>query len=107
MHLQLAQEDAQDKLAGLESDQLFVTSPKDMISQGVQIEASQCKIARMNKELGQHSTDLQRAQVLEKSNHLCHRIKMWFIQQEAHMPVVCSLRIHEGLGDGPLVPTYS
>ncbi|KAK0186579.1 hypothetical protein F5146DRAFT_1142955 [Armillaria mellea] len=59
MHLQLAQEDVQDKLAGLEGGQLFITSPKDMILQGVQIETSQHRIARMNEELGQHSTDLQ------------------------------------------------
>ncbi|KAK0492134.1 hypothetical protein EDD18DRAFT_1358166 [Armillaria luteobubalina] len=59
MHLQLAREDAQDELADLDGDQLFITSPKDMVAQGVQIEALQHKIARINKELGQHSTDLQ------------------------------------------------
>ncbi|KAK0491901.1 hypothetical protein EDD18DRAFT_1109315 [Armillaria luteobubalina] len=41
MHLQLAQDDAQDELAGLNSDDLHTTLPKDMISQGIQLEASQ------------------------------------------------------------------
>ncbi|KAK0475322.1 hypothetical protein EDD18DRAFT_1116096 [Armillaria luteobubalina] len=107
MHLQLAQEDVQDELAGLDGDELFVTSPKDIIVQGVQMEASQHRITRMNKDLGQHSTDLQRAQVLKKSNHLHCRIEAWFAQQEAHMPVVHSLQVRDSLGDGPLVPTYS
>ncbi|KAK0477410.1 hypothetical protein IW261DRAFT_1551980 [Armillaria novae-zelandiae] len=98
MHLQLAHEDAQDELAGLEGNQLYVMSPKDMIAQGVQIEASQ--IARMNKDLGEHSTDLQRAQVLEKSNWLCRR-------QEVHMLVVHGLQIHDSKGNSPSVPTYS
>ncbi|KAK0498116.1 hypothetical protein EDD18DRAFT_1350738 [Armillaria luteobubalina] len=107
MHLQLAHEDAQDELVGLNGDQLFVMSPKDMVAQGVQIEASQRRIARINKELGQHSTDLQQAQVLEKSNCLHRKIESWFIQQEAHMPVVHGLQVHDSLGDGPLVPAYS
>ncbi|KAK0470911.1 hypothetical protein IW261DRAFT_1553650 [Armillaria novae-zelandiae] len=100
MRLQLARKDAQDELAGLEGDQLYVTSPKDMIAQGVQIEASQRRIARMNKDLGEHSTDLQRAQVLEK-------VESWFVQQEVHMPVICGLRIRDSEGNGPSVPTYS
>ncbi|KAK0486448.1 hypothetical protein IW261DRAFT_1416228 [Armillaria novae-zelandiae] len=40
MHLQLACKDAQDELVGLDGDQLFDTSLKDMVAQGVQIEAS-------------------------------------------------------------------
>ncbi|KAK0213555.1 hypothetical protein IW262DRAFT_1301039 [Armillaria fumosa] len=107
MCLQLACEDVQDELAGLEGDQLYVMSPKDMIAQGVQIETSQRRIARMNKELGEHSTDLQRAQVLEKSNRLCRRVESWFVQQEVHMPVVHGLRIRDSKGNGPSVPAYS
>ncbi|KAK0493893.1 hypothetical protein EDD18DRAFT_1077920, partial [Armillaria luteobubalina] len=107
MHLQLACEDAQDELASLEGDQLYFTSPKDMIAQGVQIEASQQRMARMNKELGEHSTDLQRAQVLEKSNCLCHRVESWFVQQEVHMPVIRGLRVRDSQGNGPSVPAYS
>ncbi|KAK0491728.1 hypothetical protein EDD18DRAFT_1109479 [Armillaria luteobubalina] len=87
MHLQLAQEDAQDELAGLDSDEFHTTSPKDMILQGIQLEGSQRRIAWLNKDLGLHSTDLQRAQVLEKSNHLCRHIESWFIIQEVHMPM--------------------
>ncbi|KAK0475680.1 hypothetical protein EDD18DRAFT_1115892 [Armillaria luteobubalina] len=87
MRLQLAQEDAQDELAGLDSNEFHTTSPKDMISQGIQLEGSQRRIARLNKDLGLHSTDLQRAQVLEKSNRLRHHIESWFIVQEVHMPM--------------------
>ncbi|KAK0466634.1 hypothetical protein IW261DRAFT_1553911 [Armillaria novae-zelandiae] len=97
MHLQLAQEDAQDELAGLDGNELHTTSPKDMISQGIQLEASHSIIAQLNKELGPHSTDLQRAQVLEKSNRL----------RQAHMPVVCGLQIQDNQGNGPSLPVYS
>ncbi len=41
MPLQLAWEDAQDEIAGLDEDALHTTSPKDMISQGIQLESSQ------------------------------------------------------------------
>ncbi len=41
MRLQLAREDAQDEIAGLDGDELHTTSPKDMISQGIQLESSQ------------------------------------------------------------------
>ncbi|KAK0488128.1 hypothetical protein EDD18DRAFT_1110504 [Armillaria luteobubalina] len=87
MRLQFAQEDTQDELAGLDSDEFHTTSPKDMISQGIQLEGSQRRIAQLNKDLGLHSTDLQRAQVLEKSNHLRHHIESWFIVEEVHMPM--------------------
>ncbi|KAK0472663.1 hypothetical protein IW261DRAFT_1553319 [Armillaria novae-zelandiae] len=62
---------AQDEMAGLDGDALHTTSPKGMISQGIQLESSQQRISCLNKELGPHSTDLQRAQVLEKANRLC------------------------------------
>ncbi|KAK0478694.1 hypothetical protein EDD18DRAFT_1364550 [Armillaria luteobubalina] len=82
MHLQLSQEDAQDEMAGLDGDALHAMSLKAMISQGIQLESSQQRISHLNKELGAHSTDLQRAQVLEKSNRLCHSIELWFVVQE-------------------------
>ncbi|KAK0482843.1 hypothetical protein EDD18DRAFT_1362378 [Armillaria luteobubalina] len=56
MHLQLAQEDAQDKLAGLDGDEFHTTLLKDMILQGIQLEASQWRITWLNKELGLHLT---------------------------------------------------
>ncbi|KAK0481089.1 hypothetical protein EDD18DRAFT_1312229 [Armillaria luteobubalina] len=107
MRLQLAQEDAQDELAGLDGDEFHTTSPKDMISQGIQLEGSQRRIAQLNKDLGLHSTDLQRAQVLEKSNRLRRRIESWFIVQEVHMPMVRGLRIRDNKGNGPSLPAYS
>ncbi|KAK0491756.1 hypothetical protein EDD18DRAFT_1109505 [Armillaria luteobubalina] len=107
MRLQLAQEDAQDELASLDGDEFHTMSPKDMISQGIQLEGSQRRIAWLNKDLGLHSTDLQRAQVLEKSNHLHRRIESWFIIQEVHMPMVRGLRIQDDKGNGPSLPAYS
>ncbi|KAK0460313.1 hypothetical protein IW261DRAFT_1587084 [Armillaria novae-zelandiae] len=94
MRLQLAREDAQDEIAGLDGDALHTTSPKGMISQGIQLESSQRRISRLNKELGAHSMDLQRAQVLKN-------IKSWFVVQETHIPtsMVCAesrLRIAQG-----------
>ncbi|KAK0486702.1 hypothetical protein EDD18DRAFT_1311625 [Armillaria luteobubalina] len=107
MHLQLAREDAQDEMAGLDGDALHTTSPKGMISQGIQLESSQQRISHLNKELGAHSTDLQRAQVLKKSNRLRHGIESWFVVQEVHMPTVQMLWIRDGQGKGPSFPAYS
>ncbi|KAK0477824.1 hypothetical protein IW261DRAFT_1594300, partial [Armillaria novae-zelandiae] len=58
MRLQLAQEDAQDELAGLDGDALHTTSSKGMISQGIQLESSQLR----------------------------RSIESWFVVQEVHMP---------------------
>ncbi|KAK0472143.1 hypothetical protein IW261DRAFT_1424536 [Armillaria novae-zelandiae] len=88
MRLQLAREDAQDEMARLDGDALHTTSPKGMISQGIQLESSQRRISHLNKELGPHSTDLQRVQVLEKANQLCRSVESWFVVQETHMPMV-------------------
>ncbi|KAK0467431.1 hypothetical protein IW261DRAFT_1613021 [Armillaria novae-zelandiae] len=107
MRLQLAREDAQDEIAGLDGDALHTTSPKGMISQGIQLESSQRRISRLNKELGAHSTDLQRAQVLEKSNRLRRSIESWFVVQETHIPTVRTLRIRDNQGKGPSFPAYS
>ncbi|KAK0470846.1 hypothetical protein IW261DRAFT_1553665 [Armillaria novae-zelandiae] len=100
MHLQLAQEDAQDEISSLDGDELHITSLKGMISQGIQLESSQRRISHLNKELGAHSTDLQRAQVLEN-------IESWFVVQEVHMPTVRTLRIRDSQGNGPAFPAYS
>ncbi|KAK0478031.1 hypothetical protein EDD18DRAFT_1322729 [Armillaria luteobubalina] len=107
MRLQLAREDAQDEIAGLDGDTLHTTSPKSMISQGIQLESSQRRVSRLMKELGAHSTDLQRAQVLEKSNRLRCTVESWFVVQEVHMPTVQTLRIRDNRGDGPSLPAYS
>ncbi|KAK0500749.1 hypothetical protein EDD18DRAFT_1279950 [Armillaria luteobubalina] len=107
MRLQLAREDAQDEIAGLDGDTLHTTSPKSMISQGIQLESSQYVVSRLTKELGAHSTDLQRAQVLEKSNRLRRTVESWFVVQEVHMPTVRTLRIRDNRGDGPSLPAYS
>ncbi|KAK0471765.1 hypothetical protein IW261DRAFT_1571641 [Armillaria novae-zelandiae] len=107
VRLQLAQEDAQDELAGLDGDALHTTSSKGMISQGIQLESSQRRISRLNKELGAHSTDLQRAQVLEKSNRLHHSIESWFVVQEVHMLTVQTLRIRDNQSNCPSCPAYS
>ncbi|KAK0465758.1 hypothetical protein IW261DRAFT_1427079 [Armillaria novae-zelandiae] len=88
MRLQLAREDAQDELAGLDGDQLFVTSPKDMVAQDV----------------GSLESTRSWASIPQTCNE--PKIESWFIQQEAHMPVVCGLRARDNLGNGPSVPTY-
>ncbi|KAK0209439.1 hypothetical protein IW262DRAFT_1529245 [Armillaria fumosa] len=88
MHLQLAREDVQDEIAGLDGDMLHTTSPKSMISQGIQLESAQRRVSHLTKELGAHSTDLQRAQVLEKANRLRCTVELWFVVQEVHMPMV-------------------
>ncbi|KAK0474610.1 hypothetical protein IW261DRAFT_1341509, partial [Armillaria novae-zelandiae] len=103
MHLQLAQEDAQDEYG----DALHTTSSKGMISQGIQLESSQYVTSHLNKELGAHSTDLQRAQVLEKSNGLCRSIELWFVIQEVHMPTVQTLQIQDNQSNCPSCPAYS
>ncbi|KAK0478646.1 hypothetical protein EDD18DRAFT_1364574 [Armillaria luteobubalina] len=107
MRLQLAREDTQDELVGLDGDALHTMSPKGMISQGIQLESSQRRISCLNKELGVHSTDLQRAQILEKSNRLRRSVELWFVIQEVHMPTVRTLRIQDNQGNHPSCPAYS
>ncbi|KAK0490076.1 hypothetical protein EDD18DRAFT_1358694 [Armillaria luteobubalina] len=49
MHLQLAREDVQDEIAGLNGDALHTTSPKSMISQGIQLKSSQLLKVKMDR----------------------------------------------------------
>ncbi|KAK0471979.1 hypothetical protein EDD18DRAFT_1314665 [Armillaria luteobubalina] len=84
---------AQDELVGLDGDALHTTSPKGIISQGIQLESSQRRISCLNKELG-------RAQILEN-------VESWFVVQEVHMPTVRTLRIRDNQGNRPSCPAYS
>ncbi|KAK0501996.1 hypothetical protein EDD18DRAFT_1100491 [Armillaria luteobubalina] len=84
MHLQLAQEDAQDEMAGLNGDTLHTTSLKGMISQGIQLESSQWRISHLNKELGAHSMDLQRVQSKKHTYQQFKHYKSKIIKVMAH-----------------------
>ncbi|KAK0493407.1 hypothetical protein EDD18DRAFT_1108187 [Armillaria luteobubalina] len=67
MRLQLAQEDAQDEMAGLDGDALHTTLPKAMISQGIQLELSQKRLTILSTELGEWGRQAQ-LRILEDSD---------------------------------------
>ncbi|KAK0472260.1 hypothetical protein IW261DRAFT_1424482 [Armillaria novae-zelandiae] len=69
MHLQLAQEDAQDELTGLDGNELHTTSPKDMISQGIQLEASH-QLLTLSKAYKDGDTNV----LIQKEQLKCHKV---------------------------------
>ncbi|KAK0488218.1 hypothetical protein EDD18DRAFT_1335263 [Armillaria luteobubalina] len=83
------------------------TNPFARTVASIQLESSQQRVSHLTKELGAHSTDLQRVQVLEKSNRLRRTVESWFVVQEVHMPTIRTLRIRDNWGDGPSLPAYS
>lgn len=57
-------------------------------------------------ELGPHSTDLQRAKVLERSNALLRKIEAWISIQHLYIPAIASLRarVDQAGGGKPVAP---
>jgi hypothetical protein len=56
------------------------------------------------KALGSHSTDLQRAKVLERSSRLWRKIEAWMAIQQLYMPGVAGMRaqVERAGGDEPI-----
>jgi hypothetical protein len=59
-------------------------------------------------ELGPHSTDLQRAKVLERSNALLRKIQALITIQQLYIPAIATLRARADKAGGgkPVAPQY-
>lgn len=57
-------------------------------------------------ELGPHSTDLQHAKVLERSNALLRKIQAWITIQQLYIPAIATLRarVDKAGGGKPVAP---
>ncbi|KAJ8472566.1 hypothetical protein ONZ45_g16612 [Pleurotus djamor] len=95
IRLQLATEDA----AAIAQDQELVRhdiTPRALISQGLEIEEQQSRLAIDSAKLGSYSTEIQQSQILERRNRLCRRITSWRLVQQLYIPAVTALILEEG-----------
>ncbi|CAA7257476.1 unnamed protein product [Cyclocybe aegerita] len=103
--LQLAEEDQEDlsKKENVTTHFSRIT-PSFFIYQGLEIEAQQRHLALEIAELGIHSTTLQHAKVLERSNALQRRIDAWVLIQHFYVPAIALVwaRIKEQGGSKPV-----
>ncbi|PBK64390.1 hypothetical protein ARMSODRAFT_842607, partial [Armillaria solidipes] len=89
VRLQLAQ-DGTDQTWGVSSGIRIAASK--MIIDGVHTEQLQLDLERDNKVLGPHSTDLQRAKVLERAANLRRRVESWMDVQRVYVPEIVGIR---------------
>ncbi|KAM6490384.1 hypothetical protein JOM56_014148, partial [Amanita muscaria] len=101
VRLQLAEEEKQAQLEGYRPLHEGVSASL-LIWQGLEIEEQQCRLCVDTNSLGQHATDKQRADILERGNRLRRKFDAWCDIQHLYMPGVASLRAkedHEGGGN--------
>ncbi|KAF8176561.1 hypothetical protein BJ912DRAFT_1024344 [Pholiota molesta] len=94
VRLRLAQEDAAAISKGEFTAIHDAISPSLLIYQGLEIEDLQRKLVVDSAELGSHSTDLQRAKIVERCNYLRRKFEAWCEIQNLYMPEVAALRAH-------------
>ncbi|PBK62569.1 hypothetical protein ARMSODRAFT_1024770 [Armillaria solidipes] len=66
--------------------------PSTMILQGVDLESDQLRLKQAYSALGAHSTDQERAKVMESLNRVRRRLEAWVEVQQVYMPAVVVLR---------------
>ncbi|TFK17974.1 hypothetical protein FA15DRAFT_731679 [Coprinopsis marcescibilis] len=103
----LAEEDAAAIASGDLVEVHADVTPSAFIRQGIEIEETQRKFAADQKGLGTHSTDIQRARIIERSNSLQRRIDAWFTLQALFMPQAVAKRRARQETDGPPDPVYA
>ncbi|KAF9500747.1 hypothetical protein BDN71DRAFT_1567169, partial [Pleurotus eryngii] len=92
VRLQLAEEDS---TAISQDDSLVIhetVSRSVLISQGLELQDQQARLALDAKTLGGHITEHQQSQLVERRNRLQRRIAAWCRVQELYMPAVLPLR---------------
>ncbi|KAF6748329.1 hypothetical protein DFP72DRAFT_992237 [Ephemerocybe angulata] len=92
VRLALAEEDKEALGKGEDVTVHDDVSPSMFIFQGLEIEDSQRLLDIDAKSLGPHSTDLQRARVLERGNLLRRKYNAWTAIQDLYMPSIAPLR---------------
>ncbi|KAF8960091.1 hypothetical protein BDZ97DRAFT_1922493 [Flammula alnicola] len=104
VRLQLAQENAQALADGARTAIHEDVSLSMLIYRGLKHEDLQRHLALDVAELGPHSTSLQRAKILERSNSLCHRIDAWVDIQHLYIPGLAVLHAQEDRQGGGTPP---
>ncbi|KAF9470197.1 hypothetical protein BDN70DRAFT_821646, partial [Pholiota conissans] len=99
VRLRLAQEDAEALAAGKTIMVQEDMSPSVLIYQGLEIEDLQRKLAFDTHALGTHSTDLQRAKILERSNFIRRKFEAWKDIQHLFVPGLALLRSRTDIED--------
>ncbi|PBK70546.1 hypothetical protein ARMSODRAFT_1018078 [Armillaria solidipes] len=70
-------------------------SPSEFIAQGLQLEEAQARLIDDIKELGAHSTDLQRTRIQQHANRISCKIEAWTEIQKVYMPKTSLLRARD------------
>ncbi|KAK0237943.1 hypothetical protein EDD85DRAFT_921417 [Armillaria nabsnona] len=70
-------------------------SPSEFIAQGLQLEGAQARLIDDIKELGAHSTDLQRTRIQQHANRISRKIEAWIEIQKVYMPKTGLLHVQD------------
>ncbi|GBE90026.1 hypothetical protein SCP_1800480 [Sparassis crispa] len=93
VHLQLANEEAAELEKGEQCGMLHeLVSPSVMILARIELQEQQYRLGQDTAGLGAHSTDLQRAKIIEQRNGLHHKIEALAEIQQLYMPSTVTLR---------------
>ncbi|KAJ2912610.1 hypothetical protein MD484_g7802, partial [Candolleomyces efflorescens] len=91
---ELAEEDKKALEKG-EDIHLHNVSPAQLIGKGIEIEDQQRRLGADKNSLGPHSTELQKARILERENSLKRKIESWIQIQHVYIPALALLRKRE------------
>ncbi|KJA17059.1 hypothetical protein HYPSUDRAFT_70954 [Hypholoma sublateritium FD-334 SS-4] len=100
VRLRLAQKDAESITRGQQRIIHNEMSPSVLIYQGLEIEDLQRKLALDSAALGSHSTDLQRAKIIERSNYLRRKIEAWIAVEHMYVPALAIVRSRANVEGG-------
>ncbi|KAH6897836.1 hypothetical protein BKA70DRAFT_1375328 [Coprinopsis sp. MPI-PUGE-AT-0042] len=92
VRLRLAAEDAKAVKEGRVTVVHEDVTPSMFVLQGIEIEEAQHRLTANRKELGPHSTSLDRSKVVERSASLQRKIDSWISLQNSFMPPTVALR---------------
>ncbi|EAU83273.2 hypothetical protein CC1G_12790 [Coprinopsis cinerea okayama7 len=103
VRLELAEEDESARKEGRLVSAHAEVTPSVFIMQGIELEEAQRRLRYEFNALGDHSTDLQRAKVTQRSTSVQRRIDAWMTLQNIFMPMVAGQRESE---TGPADTTF-
>ncbi|KAK7436098.1 hypothetical protein VKT23_019300 [Stygiomarasmius scandens] len=102
VRLELAQEDQEVK----DEDKVHDISGRSMILKGVLLEQEQALLATEDRRMGEHTTDLQKANYVERATRLRQKIDSFIEIQHVYMPRLGYLRCCREETAQPEIPTH-
>ncbi|KAK0471641.1 hypothetical protein IW261DRAFT_1344265 [Armillaria novae-zelandiae] len=102
VRLELAREEKTESSIEIRHD----VSPSEFIAQGLQLEEAQVRLIDDIKELGAHSTDLQRTRIQQQANRISRKVDAWIEIQKVYMPKTSLLRARDDDRRPPGVETH-